>query len=128
MPPKRKCSSKHHDYCCSLFPDEREVINRISDRKIKRSIIDTLIGKEHIFPHSTFLCNACAKFGEQCFSYERDAEEGMRKKKFSVLEYFAEFIEEINNNNLSPEQLSSLAYALGKFIKPDKIILQIYFI
>lgn len=116
MPPKRKCSSKHHDYCCSLFPEEREVINKISDRKIKRSIIDGLIGKGHIFPHSTFLCNACAKFGEQCISYERDAEEGMRKKKkFSVLENFEEFIDEINNNNLSPEQLSSLTYALGSF-------------
>lgn len=92
-----------------------------SDRKIKRSIIDILIGKVHIFPLSTFLCNACAKFGEQCISYERDAEEGMRKKKkFSVLENIEEFIDEINNNNLSPEQVSSLTYALGSFIKPNK--------
>ena len=35
--------------------------------------------------------------------------------------FFEEFIDEINNNNdLSPEQLSSLAYALGSFIKPYK--------
>ena len=61
MPPKRNCSSKHHAYCCTLFPNEDEVVYRISDRKIRRSVIDLLIQKEHIFFHSTFLCNICAK-------------------------------------------------------------------
>ena len=40
-----------------------------------------------------------------------------KRKKFSVLEYFEEFIDEINKNNLSPEQLSSLTYALDSFKK-----------
>ena len=110
MPPKRKCSSKHHAYCCTLFPNEEEVVHRISDRKIRKSVIDLLIQKEHIFLHSTFLCNKCAKFGEQCRKYE-GTQEAASKRSFSVLEYFDEFLDAIRNNMLSGEQLSSLSHA-----------------
>ena len=111
MPPKRKCSSKHHAYCCTLFPNEEEVVHRIFDRKIRRSVIDLLIQKEHIFLHSTFLCNKCAKFGEQCRKYEEGTQEAASKRRFSVLEYLYEFLDAIRNNMLSGEQLSSLSHA-----------------
>ena len=116
MPPKRKCSSKHHAYCCTLFPNEEEVVHRISDRKIRKSVIDLLIQKEHIFLHSTFLCNKCARFGEQCRKFEEGTQEAASKRSFSVLEYFDEFLQAIRNNMLSEEQLSTLSYALGKFL------------
>ena len=68
--------TKDHAYCCTLFANEDKVVRRISDRKIRRSVIDLLIQKEHIFFYSTFMCNMCAKFGEQCRKYK----EGHNKK------------------------------------------------
>jgi hypothetical protein len=120
MPPKRKCSSKHHDYCCSLSPNEQEIIHRICDRKIKKSVIDFLLKRQHIFPHSTYLCNLCAKFAEQCIKYEAEAEEAVCKRTITVLDYFDEFLEAIQNNKLSLDQLSSLAHAIGKFYNMSK--------
>lgn len=117
MPPKRKCSSKHHDYCCSLYPGEEESIRRISDKKIKKSVIDFLIRRNHIFPHSTFLCNLCAKFGEQGIEYESRADEAAFKRTITITDYFDEFLIAIQENKLSLEQLSSLVHAIGKCYK-----------
>lgn len=114
MPPKHKCSSKHHDYCWSLYPGEEESIRRISDKKIKKSVIDFLIRRNHIFPHLTFLCSLCAKFGEQWIEYESRADEAAFKRTITIKDYFDEFLITIQENKLSLQQLSSLVHAIGK--------------
>lgn len=114
MPPKRKCSCKQHVYCSTLFPDDEEIVQRISDKKIKVKVVNFLLKREFIFPHSTFLCSLCVKFAEQCLQHEDETEEAAKKKKFSILEYFEEFLGAVSNNRLTSDQLSSLSYALGK--------------
>ena len=111
---KYASQTKDHAYCCTLFPNQVKVVRRISDRKIRRSVIDLLIQKEHIFFYSTFMCNMCAKFGEQCRKYEEGTrQEAASKSRFSVLDFFDDFLDAIRNNVLSEEQLLSLIHALG---------------
>ena len=118
MPPKRKCScsSKHHAYSCTLFPNEDKVVHRIVDRKIRRSVIDLLIQKEHIFFYSTFLCNRCVKLESSAGNMKEGTQEAASYRRFSVLDFFDEFLDAIRNNMLSEEQLSSLIHALGKIL------------
>ena len=81
-------TKENHAYCCTLFPNEDKVVRRISDRKIRRSVIDLLIQKEHIVFYSTYMCNMCAKFGEQCRKYEEGTQqEAASKRRFSVLDF-----------------------------------------
>lgn len=120
MPPKRRCSCKQHLYCSTLFPDDEEIVQRLSDKKIRVKVINFLMKREFIFPHSTFLCNLCVKFAEQCLQHEDDTEEAARKKKFSIVEYFEEFLQAVSCNKLTSDRLSSLSYALGNILVSSK--------
>lgn len=113
MPPKWKCSCKEHLYVTTLFPNQEETIQRISNRKIKVKVVNFLIKREFIFPHSTFLCSVCVKFAEQCLQHEDEMEEAARKKRISIIDYFDEFLTAINDNKLNSDQLSALSYAIG---------------
>lgn len=120
MPPKQRCSCKQHLYCSTLFPDDEKIVQRFSDKKIRLKVINFLMKREFIFPHSTFLCNLCVKFAEQCLQREDDTEEAARKKKFSIVEYFEEFLQAVSCNKLTSDQLSSLSYALGNILISSK--------
>lgn len=110
---KCKCSCKQYVYCLILFLDDEEIVQRIFDKKIKVKVVNFLLKREFIFLYFIFLCFLCVKFVEQCFQYEDEIEEVVKKKKFSILEYFEEFLGVVFNNRLISDQLFFLLYVLG---------------
>lgn len=61
MPPKRNAAANAIITAVFLYPGEEESIR-------------IFVGY-HIFPHLTFLCNLCTRFGEHGIKYEARAEE-----------------------------------------------------
>ena len=56
------------------------------------------------------------QIGEKCRKYEEGTQEAASNRRFSVLDFFDEYLDAIRNNTLSEEQLSSLSHAIGKFL------------
>lgn len=102
MPPKRKlCSCKQH----GIYSEGKEFV--VFKKKVRKQATEALIENGDLFPHSTYICNACASYAEDNLC---------KKKKITIKDYLDEFIEDIECGVFDKESLGKIAGSIGRYI------------
>lgn len=99
MPPKRKlCSCKQH----GIYSE-----GVVFKKKVRKQATEALIENGDLFPHSTYICNACASYAEVNLC---------KKKKITIKDYLDECIEDIECGVFDKESLGKIAGSIGRYI------------